>query len=161
MLANRSIHSEKASTHFLDKARRYCAYAEQCESAVRQKLASWGATANESSSIIEQLRAERYLDDERYARAYCESKLLHQHWGRMKVAYQLRIKQLPREVIDGALNAIDEDAYLQMLQEVAARKRKELGEDPQADRKLISFLAARGFTASEINQAKLNNDRTI
>ena len=49
----------------LDRARRYCAMAEQCESNVRQKLIGWGASTADIDSIIDRLRDENYLDDER------------------------------------------------------------------------------------------------
>ena len=143
---------EDKSATLLDKARRYCALAEQCESGVRQKLIGWGAGPDEVSPIISRLRAENYLDDMRYARIYCESKLLGQHWGKQKVLYQLRAKHLPKTAIDSGISSVSDEAYLRMLQETAARKREELGNRADADRKLISFLASRGFSMSEINQ---------
>lgn len=145
-------HSENTDKTLLEKARHYCAYAEQCESGVRQKLIAWGASSQSIAHIVETLRTEGYLDDLRYARAYCESKVLHQHWGRLKVAYQLRSKQLPREVVDSALATIDDEAYTQMLHDVAARKRTELGAQPDAPRRIAAFLASRGFTTNEIAQ---------
>lgn len=147
-----TAHLDADTTAFLDKARHYCAYAEQCESGVCQKLASWGASMDMIAPIIKRLQAEGYLDDKRYARAYCESKILRQHWGRQKVVYQLRSKHLSREVIDGALSAIDGEAYLTVLRGVAERKRAELGDSPNAEQRLAAFLASRGFTTSEISQ---------
>ena len=56
----------------LDRARRYCALSEQCESGVRQKLISWGAASDVVPVIVDRLRSEDYLNDVRYARAFCE-----------------------------------------------------------------------------------------
>ncbi|MBR6048797.1 MAG: RecX family transcriptional regulator [Bacteroidales bacterium] len=144
---------EEATRAMLDRARRYCAMSEQCESGVRQKLIAWGATPDEVDPIVERLRAEAYLDDERYARTYCESKILQQHWGRQKVLYQLRLKRLPKETIDACLTVVDDETYYGILRDTAARKREELGETPDTDRRLLSFLATRGFTMNEINKA--------
>jgi len=142
----------------LDRARRYCALSEQCESGVRQKLIAWGAATTDIDPIVRQLRSDSYLDDERYARAYCESKLLHQSWSRQKVLYQLRLKRLPKEAIDNGMAAVDEEAYLDQLRATAAHKLQELGgpDDPDADRRLTTFLLGRGFTMDEINQATNN-----
>ena len=145
----------------LDKARCWCAAEERCESGVREKLVAWGADADDADEIVAALREEGYLDDVRYARAYCESKVLHQHWGRQKVLYQLRLKRLPREAIEEGMAAVDEDQYMEMLKETAARKLRELsgkceegsGKWEVAEkRKVMAFLASRGFTMSEINE---------
>ena len=145
----------------LDKARCWCAAEERCESGVREKLVAWGAGADDADEIVAALREEGYLDDVRYARAYCESKVLHQHWGRQKVLYQLRLKRLPREAIEEGMAAVDEEQYMEMLEETAARKLRELGGKCEAGsgelgvtekRKMMAFLASRGFTMSEINE---------
>ena len=141
----------------LGRARRYCAEAEQCEHAVRQKLVTWGATPSEADRVVEALYNEEYINDERYARAYCESKILRQHWGRQKVLYQLRLKRLPRTAIDQGLASVDDEAYRAVLADVADKKRAELqprfADDPDALRnKLTAFLVSRGFSLSEIAQ---------
>ena len=100
---NDSLHA------FLERARRYCSLAEQCEDAVRQKLVTWGATPAQSDEVVKSLYEEKYLDDFRYARAYCESKILHQHWGRQKVLYQLRLKHLSRAAVDAGMAAVSEE----------------------------------------------------
>lgn len=144
----------------LDRARRYCALAEQCEDAVRQKLVTWGATPGESDNVVAILFREDYLNDERYARAYCESKILHQQWGRQKVLYQLRLKHLPRTAVDSGMASVSEEDYLRVLAEVAQKKIAELQvsvEDPHLLRqKLNNFLLSRGFSTPEINKVKNN-----
>ncbi len=80
----------------LDRARRYCALAEQCESGVRQKLISWGAGFDDVDVIIGRLRSDDYLNDQRYACAYCHGKLIGQRWGRQKVLYQRRPKHISK-----------------------------------------------------------------
>ena len=134
----------------LDKARRYCSLAEQCEDAVRQKLVTWGATPAESDAVVDTLFAENYLNDERYARAYCESKILH----------QLRLKHLPRAAVAVGMAAVSDDDYLAVLADVAGKKLQELRrsvDDTAALRqKLTAFLLSRGFLISEINQIITN-----
>lgn len=152
-------HTTDSFHAFLDRARRYCAQAEQCEDAVRQKLVTWGATPSQSDEVVKALYQEDYLDDMRYARAYCESKIRHQQWGRQKVLYQLRLKHLPRAAVDAGMAAVSDDDYRAILLQVADKKLTELRahtEDSfQLRQKLTAFLLSRGFSLSEINQSNL------
>ena len=87
----------------LARAERYCANEEQCRTSVRKKLCDWGATPNTSTKIVNRLIDQGYIDERRYARAYVASKLRNQKWGRLKVIYQLRSKQVPPKFITEAL----------------------------------------------------------
>ena len=142
----------------LGRARVYCASAEQCVWSVSQKLETWGASSDDAAMVIERLVEEGYLDERRYARAYCESKMLRGGWGRMKVVYQLRAKRLPREVIDEAVAAVDDEAYMEVLREAAEKKWSSLrdGDAAVRRRKTASFLAQRGYTMDEISQTLKN-----
>lgn len=137
----------------LNRARRYCAGDEQCEFDVRNKLDAWGVDgADMADRIIDRLTDEGYLDAVRYATRYAESKLQHAHWGREKVAYQLRQKRLPSEAVRQALASVDDEAYLQTLTDLAEKKFRE-----QPDKvKLTRFLLSRGFRYAEINQVLIN-----
>ena len=55
-----------------DKAALLCSKSEKCTSEIQEKLKLWGLSAEESDPVIKQLIAEKYLDDERFARAFCE-----------------------------------------------------------------------------------------
>ena len=137
----------------LDRARRLCALAEQCESGVRQKLVSWGASSADMEDIIDRLRADDYLNDMRYARAYCSDKLLGQRWGRQKVLYQLRSKHLPQEAIEEGMATVDDETYFRIMEEEKDKKLRLLGGEPTPDvrRRLLSFLASRGYSADDIS----------
>ena len=99
---------------------------------------------------------EGYIDDERYARAYCESKIKNHQWGRQKVLYHLRLKHLSRTAVDSGMASVSEDDYREALHTAAEKKldemRVESADDPEVRQKLTAFLISRGFTISEINQ---------
>lgn len=158
-LMNETSRMTPTTRALLDRARRYCALSEQCETSVRQKLISWGAVAADVEPIIRSLRADDYLNDSRYACAYAESKILHQHWGRQKVLYQLRLKHLSKEAIAASMKVVDDDTYYGILREEAEKKLRVLGSDQAPDyyRRLYSFLSSRGYTLSEINHVITNN----
>lgn len=124
-----------------------CARCEQAEGDLRKKLRDWGINSSDSNAIIERLKAERYLDNERYARAYCRDKLRFNGWGRIKIAYMLKGKGIEQEFIDAALADIDEEQYLAILNEALAAKAKTLGSksEEQIRASLLRFAASRGF----------------
>lgn len=135
-----------------NKAETYCASAEHCIWDVRQKLRQWGATNEDTESIIAHLQAERFVDELRYCQAFVHDKLLYQGWGRMKMRAQLQAKHLSTAAIEQALNEIDRDTYMSVLTRVLATKKRSIkSADPQAREKLIRFAMQRGFIYDEIN----------
>ena len=146
----------------LGRARLYCAASEQCCGDVRRKLSDWGATTDEAEDIVGLLCEEGYVDDRRYARAYCESKMLRGGWGCQKVAYHLRMKGVDSETVAEALADVDDEACNEVLAEIAERKASELRsartplEPDVLRRKLTAFLMQRGFRLSEINPVLQN-----
>lgn len=135
-----------------NKAENYCASAEHCIWDVRQKLRQWGATNEDTESIIAHLQAERFVDELRYCQAFVHDKLLYQGWGRMKMRAQLQAKHLSTAAVEQALNEIDRDTYMSVLTRVLATKKRSIkSADPQAREKLIRFAMQRGFTYDEIN----------
>lgn len=132
-----------------------CARCEQAEGDLRKKLQDWGVGTNDANAIIMRLKQEQYLDNERFARAYCRDKLRFNGWGRLKIAFMLRGKGIEQEFIDNALDEIDEEQYATFLNEALALKAKTLAgkSDEQKRASLLRFAASRGFEPSIIYQA--------
>lgn len=135
---------ELSADGYLNKAERYCAYAERCASQVRMKLQQWDCPEKEWVGIISQLYKSGFLNDERFACAYCHDKLLYQGWGRKKIEVMLSGLQLPVEAINAAIAEINEDDYRRILKKVAGQKRGATREQ------LVRFLLQRGFLYGEI-----------
>ena len=148
-----------------------CARSEHCHHELTEKMRRWDMSDEAQARVMARLVGERYVDDERYARAYCESKILHQHWGRQKVLYQLRLKHLPRAAVDSGMAAVSDEAYFAVLTDVAEKKLRELTSNSPLDnpsgesqgaashhlrQKLTAFLVTRGFLIGEINQVLTN-----
>jgi regulatory protein len=124
-----------------------CARCEQAEGDLRKKLREWDISHSQADAIIERLKQERYLDNERFARAYCRDKLRFNGWGRIKIAFMLRGKGIEQEFIDNAIAEIDEKQYATILDEALAAKAKTLkGKSDEKTRDaLLRFAASRGF----------------
>lgn len=130
-----------------------CAKSEQCSFDIRTKLYKAGLPSDKREEIIEYLTANRYIDDGRFARSFASYKVRFSAWGRRKIRMALGAKRIPSNMISEALEAIDEDDYLEALRRVVEAGKKDL--DP-ADReqraKLYRRLLARGFESGLISR---------
>lgn len=139
----------------LNKAAAYCTLCERCVSEVTAKLTAWGMPASEQQKIIGRLQQEGFIDEARYCRAFVNDKVRFNRWGRIKIRAALGEKRLPRELVNEAIENIDEEQYMAALAEVIASKRKELKgkNDYAAQQKILRYAASRGFEPSFIIKA--------
>ena len=78
----------------LKKIKHYCAYQERCHSEVKEKLYSFGLYKQQVENILSKLIEDNYLNEERFAIAFAGGKFRMKHWGRKKIEYELRQKQV-------------------------------------------------------------------
>ena len=144
------------SEQVLDKLQALCNAAEHCRSEVAKRLAKVDLPAAEKSAILKRLVRDGFVDDARYARAFAHDRLRFSLWGRFKIALALRAKQIDKEHIDDALEALDEEEYRQVARRVvrsafARCKRDEDGAIPYPERlKAFRRAAAHGFETNVI-----------
>ena len=136
-----------------------CSVSEQCLSDIEAKLAKYDLTEEEKTRILRHLVEEKYIDDGRYAEAYVRDKYRFNKWGRIKIAQGLRMKGIDRETIDTAMEAIDEEEYLDILRGLIQSKRRSTKgkNDYEVNGKIIRFATGRGFEFGAIRQC-LNGD---
>ena len=131
-----------------------CAQAEHCEQEMRDKLKRWGFDESVQNRIIERLVRERYIDNERYARAFVKDKIRYNKWGRRKVQQALWLKRIDKDIQQRVLDEIDDNEYLSVLRPLLKQKRKTVKaeSDYELNRKLVRFALGRGFTFDIIRQ---------
>ena len=131
-----------------------CAQAEHCEKEMRDKLKRWGIDESAQDRIIQRLINERYIDDERYARAFVKDKIRYNKWGRRKVQQALWLKHIDPEIQQRVLDEIDDSEYLDVLRPLLRQKRKTVKaeSDYELTQKLVRFALGRGFTFDIIRQ---------
>ena len=131
-----------------------CAQAEHCEKEMRDKLKRWDIDESAQGRIIQRLISERYIDDERYARAFVKDKIRYNKWGRRKVQQALWLKQIDPDIQQRVLDEIDEKEYLDVLRPLLHQKRKTIKaqNDYELNQKLVRFALGRGFTFDIIRQ---------
>lgn len=131
----------------LTKMAHYCSMQERAISEVVLKLRSASLSADDVDHIIERLKKEGFLDEFRYAKAFVNDKFKLNGWGRVKIAYALRMKQVDSEAIEEALGQIGDEDYQNLLSILVSKKMKEVKSTSPQDRnnKVARFLLQRGF----------------
>ena len=136
-----------------------CAQAEHCQQEMRDKMRRWELDETVQNRIIDRLIKERYVDDERYARAFVKDKIRYNKWGRRKVQQALWEKHIDADIQQQVLDEIDEKEYLDILRPLLKQKRKSIKaeSDYELNQKLVRFALGRGFGFDIIRQC-LNVD---
>ena len=131
-----------------------CAQAEHCQQEMRDKMRRWELDETVQNRIIDRLIKERYVDDERYARAFVKDKIRYNKWGRRKVQQGLWQKRIDADIQQRVLDEIDEKEYLDVLRPLLKQKRKSIraANDYELNQKLALFALSRGFTFDLIRQ---------
>ena len=131
-----------------------CAQAEHCQQEMRDKMKRWEMAPEVQERVIARLIKERYIDDERYARAFVKDKIRYNKWGRRKVQQGLWMKHIDDDIQQRVLDEIDDEEYLAVLKPLLAQKRKTIKaqNDYELNQKLVRFALGRGFTYDIIRQ---------
>lgn len=131
-----------------------CAQAEHCQQEMRDKMKRWEMAPEVQERVIARLVKERYIDDERYARAFVKDKIRYNKWGRRKVQQGLWMKRIDDDIQQRVLDEVDDEEYLNVLKPLLAQKRKstKAQSDYELTQKLVRFALGRGFTYDIIRQ---------
>jgi regulatory protein len=131
----------------LSKMAHYCSMQERAVSDVLLKLRNTPLSDDDKNHIVATLKKEGFLDEARYARAFANDKFKLNQWGRIKIGYALRMKQVDSAIIEEGLEQIDEGDYQELITSLATRKLKDTRSTSTADRnsKIARFLLQRGF----------------
>lgn len=104
------------------KIKHYCAYQERSHKEVKEKLYGFGLYKADVEMLLTQLIEENYLNEERFALAFAGGKFRMKQWGRQKIKYELKQKQVSDYCIKKALAAIDGEQYEKVLNKMATGK---------------------------------------
>ena len=131
-----------------------CAQAEHCQQEMRDKMKRWELHETAQNRVIARLIKERYIDDERYARAFVKDKIRYNKWGRRKVQQALWMKRIDDDIQQRVLDDIDDAEYLAVLKPLLKQKAKSIKaeNDYERNQKLVRFALGRGFTFDIIRQ---------
>lgn len=137
------------------KIKQYCAYQERCHSEVKEKLYNYSLNTSEVDEIISKLIEENYLNEERFAIHFAGGKFRIKHWGKVKIKYELKQKQVSEYCIKKALGEIDAEHYYQTLVKLAQSKLLLLSTEKNIyikKRKLQDHLHMKGFESGLVRE---------
>lgn len=134
----------------LNKAMALCASREYCSSEISAKLLAWGLDYNASERIIGLLKKDNFINEERYALGFAKDKFNYNKWGKLKISAHLRAKKIPGNLINQALDSLDNEKYRQMLSNLLASHRKSVKARNEYDlkAKLMRYGLSKGFESS-------------
>ena len=143
-----------------------CSTSEQCAFDILRKTAKFELDTDEKEKMIQALRQNGFIDDQRFVKAFVNDRLHFNKWGRMKIGYMLKQKGIDNTIIETNLNDIDEDAYTETLLNLLKQKSKSANSRNQIElkSKLYRFAQGKGYESSAIGkclkQMKLDFDET-
>ena len=138
----------------LSSLQRQCSRREYCSSDIyRKALKALDGDEEAATLVLESLKADKFVDDLRYASAYIREKTSISGWGMTKISYMLAYKGVDRAIIMEAAKDADPAASARKLETVLRTKYKALSEDPAARLNLLRFSLGRGYSYDEVRDA--------
>ena len=136
----------------LEKARNYAlnllSYRMRSETELRNRLRKAGYAADIIEEAIVFLKEYNYINDRDFAGRWVNDRLALKPIGRRRLRWELQQKGIAGELIDHAVNIIDEnDEYIMALELV---RKKYTKSENYTSTKIASFLQRRGFSSSVI-----------
>ena len=141
------IRKQLSKEQALQKLKHYCGYQERSHSEVKEKLYSLGVWKKDHDEILAALIEENYLNEERFALTFARSKFRLKQWGRVKIKYELKQRQVSEYSIKKALKQIEEDEYMASLKKLANDRYASLKGEQYLVRKkkTIDYLMQKGY----------------
>ena len=103
-----------------------CASAEHCEYEMTEKMRKWEVEESDCERIMEYLRKAKFVDDERYARAFVKDKIKYNKWGRRKVEQGLWAKHIAEDIRQRVLDEVDESQYKSVRTDLLKSTRRSI-----------------------------------
>ena len=148
--AGKSMSEEQA----LARLTALCASAEHCTGEMIDKMTKWEISEEAQARIMEHLVKNKYIDDERFCRAFVHDKMEYNHWGRRKIEQALYVKHVDKAIQKTVLDEIPDEDFIDILRPLIVHKRRQTraNSEYEMNMKLMRFAASRGFTIEQIRQ---------
>ncbi|MDC7707849.1 recombination regulator RecX [Vogesella indigofera] len=123
---------------------------------LKRRLAPFADSEEEVDALLEQLAADHWQSDSRFAEAFANSR--GQRYGSRRLAQEMRERGIDRDTIQSALAQQDDLASARAIWQ---RKFGRPPADQQERLKQMRFLASRGFTMDIIQRILRGASRDI
>lgn len=129
------------------KLEHYCAYQERCHKEVVQKLKGMYMIPEAIDVIVVHLIQQNFLNEERFSKTFVSGKFKIKGWGRSRLTFQLKQKDISKVNINQALAEISDEEYIDYFNDLA-EKRVHLIKEPnkyKKKKKFIDYFLYRGW----------------
>ena len=113
-------------------------------SEIRQKLDKHGTDEEIIQEVENRLQENGFIDDARFARLWVENRSEFRPRGKRALSYELMQRGIDQQIIDQALEEVDEDDLAYRAAKAHYRKVRNL-EWKDFRKKMFGFLSRRGF----------------
>ena len=137
----------------LEKLKSFCAYQERTHQEVLKKMRTLGVPDEWKDEMICFLIEENYLNELRYAQSYVRGKFNLKSWGRQKIRYGLKAKNISDPCIEKAIQSeIDLQKYKETLLSLIKKKASTLKTTApfKTRQKLYAYAASKGYESASI-----------
>jgi regulatory protein len=117
-----------------------------------KKMRNWEMDEGSEERIIAQLIKEKFIDEERFAKAFVRDKFQYNRWGKIRIIKELKMRKIAEKHIEIGLKEIEENDQIETLKEIIRKKRPSVKgkNEYEIKGKLIRFALGRGFEMNEI-----------
>lgn len=145
---------EMTEERALSRLAALCSRGEHSAGEMDEKMRRWGLGEDARERVVQYLVAHKYVDDERFARAFVHDKLEYNGWGRRKLEQALWQKRVAADVIDRVLSETAPEDFKEKLRPLLAAKRKSIKakDSRELTAKLIRFAMGRGFSYEQTRE---------
>lgn len=125
----------------------FCAYQERCHYEVEQKLYDFQLTTAEREDVLIYLIENNYINEERFASIYTQSKLHQKKWGKVRIKIELKSRKISDYLINKSLKEIDEEEYFQTFETLAEKHWDSILEQNKLkkNKKFCDYLLRKGW----------------
>lgn len=138
----------------IQKIEYFCSYRERCAAEIVQKLKQLQVPDEEVDFYLNHLQENNFWNEKRFTTAFVRGKFSIKNWGKQKIVQQLYAKKIDAKIIQECIRQIEEEFYLQKLEDVLTKKNKTIKENDYyiRKRKLQYYAQQKGFELDKINQ---------
>ncbi|HHW71042.1 MAG TPA: hypothetical protein GX392_06890 [Clostridiales bacterium] len=146
--------SEENTKKAYNMSLNYLKYRMRSQKEIEDYLKRKGFDLEDVESVIERLKEYDFIDDEAFANALMRDIISSKPVGRKMIAYKLKQKGVPNEIIDMTLEQIDDEEEFLRAKELAQKQYRRYGGFPTKKdlHRIGRTMARRGFDWDIINR---------
>ena len=140
---------ELSKKEIISKMENYCSYMERCTNDVILKMKKLGIEDQLFEDIINYLKENQFLSDDRYVESYIRGKAIRKRDGHLKIINALRQKKIDTKLIESKLEIIEKEQIEDNIEYLIEKKWKLLfpkNDYYKSKEKLVRYLMSKGYS---------------